>query len=163
MRKLMFLFVLALGVTFVSCSDDSNDDYTPLKPYDNRDEFVGTWDCKEFGEVVSIYGDKKETDLINVKKTVKVSKVGENQIKIGENIYTFDDETKVGFKREEIIDKIEEVGDKFITIKGVRKEDGFLGIDYISIEVEYEGTTTDAEDKKWIVTSKVTISLKNRR
>lgn|SRR5690606_11904115 len=79
-KVLLFIAIAIFGLT--SCSSDDNNT-------DPRDKYVGNWESSTTGSLTLYHlGEAVGTVPINETGTTEVSKSGENNLKIGDKIYT---------------------------------------------------------------------------
>jgi hypothetical protein len=91
MRKsflIVIIGLLTLGMSMNSCtSENSVEEYKT----DTRDQFVGTWDIEIEGVINYLEdGSIVDSEDQSETKTINVSKSGENDLLIGEAIYSID-------------------------------------------------------------------------
>lgn len=85
MKKIKFLILLLVGLTFFSLTSCSNDDEVK----DPRDQYVGTWNASTTGSLTLFQnGQSIGTVPFNENRTVTISKSGNNSLTIDGKTYT---------------------------------------------------------------------------
>lgn len=85
MKKIKFLTLLLVGLSFISLSSCSNDEAVNQ---DARDQYVGTWSYRSSGSLTLFQnGQSVGTVPINENKTVAISKSGSNALLIDGTSY----------------------------------------------------------------------------
>lgn len=86
MKKIKFLTLLLVGLSFIALSSCSADEDAKQ---DIRDQYVGTWRSTSTGSLTLFQnGQSIGTAPLNETNTVSISKSGSNALKINETIYT---------------------------------------------------------------------------
>lgn len=85
MKKINFLIIMLVGLTFFSLASCSNDD----EVRDPRDQYVGTWNATTTGSLTLFQnGQSIGTAPLNESRTVSVSKSGSNALIIDGKTFT---------------------------------------------------------------------------
>jgi hypothetical protein len=88
MKKLKFLTLLLVGVSFFSLQSCSKDD-VPQVAQDPRDQYVGTWNSISSGSLTLFQnGQSIGTIPVNENGPITISKSGSNSLIIGGKTYT---------------------------------------------------------------------------
>jgi hypothetical protein len=85
MKKINFLILMLVGLTFFSLTSCSNDE----EASDPRDQYVGTWNSVSTGSLTLFQnGQSIGTAPLNESRTVTISKSGSNALIIDGKTYT---------------------------------------------------------------------------
>ncbi|RTL14376.1 MAG: hypothetical protein EKK56_01325 [Flavobacteriaceae bacterium] len=85
MKKIKFLILMLVGLTFFSLTSCSNDD----EATDPRDQYVGTWNATTTGSLTLFQnGQSVGTAPLNETRTISISKSGSNALIIDGKTYT---------------------------------------------------------------------------
>ncbi len=85
MKKIKFLILMLVGLTFFSLTSCSNDD----EATDPRDQYVGTWNAITTGSLTLFQnGQSVGTAPLNETRTISISKSGSNALIIDGKTYT---------------------------------------------------------------------------
>jgi len=139
-----------IGMLFISLANLSS---CKKEEVDNRDKYVGNWEYKTTGRIPIYHGGILTTIPIDEKGTIEVTKSGNNALKIGDKVYTINDENLSGDT--ENITKTY----KGINIVGTYTYSGKLGFRMIILTSSITGTWSDTNGESGTLDGIIVMSL----